>query len=72
MKMTHLATIAKQFGYDIREAPLGFFLAPITKNRFGHVHIGSDQMLVKRTGEIVVYEHDAQAFLAATAIQAAI
>jgi hypothetical protein len=70
MKMTHLASIAKHFGYDIREVSSGFFLAPITKNRFGHVHIGSDQMLVKHNGEIVVYDHDAQAFLAATAIKA--
>jgi hypothetical protein len=65
----HLNTVARGFGYAIREVPKGFFLAPITKNRFGHVHIGSDQMLVTRTGEIVVYEHDAQAFLAATAIK---
>jgi hypothetical protein len=66
---TDLRSVSRQFGYDIREVPKGFFLAPITKNRFGHVHIGSDQMLVKHTGEIVVYEHDAQAFLAATAIK---
>jgi hypothetical protein len=60
---------ANRFGFCSRQVPLGFFIAPIRKNRFGHPHIGSDQMLIKHNGEIVVYEHDAQAFLAATAVR---
>jgi hypothetical protein len=60
---------ANRFGFCARQVPLGFFIAPVSKNRFGHPHIGSDQMLIKHNGEIVVYEHDAQAFVAATAVK---
>lgn len=59
---------AERFGFQTRDHDGGFFLAPITRNRFGHRHIGDDVMLVKANGNIVVYEYDAQAFLAAQAV----
>ena len=64
--------IVERFGFQAREVPKGFFLAPVTKNSFGHRHLGDDQMLVSRDGVIVPYADDAQAFLAAKALAAAL
>ena len=64
--------IAEQFGFQAREVRLGFFLAPVTTDRFGHRHVGDDQMLVSRDGIIAPYADDAQAFLAAKAVAAVI
>lgn len=67
-----LEEAASKFGFTVRDVPLGFFLAPVTVNRFGHRHVGDDQMLVKHSGEIVPYADSAQAFLAARAVSAVI
>lgn len=61
---------ARRFGFYARREPLGFFLAPVLVDAWGKHYVGGDQMLVKHDGEIVVYDHSAQAFLAAKAVAA--
>ena len=63
--------IVERFGYTTTgKSPChgGFFLAPVTRDRFGRRHFGSDEMLVCGNGAIIPYEDNAQAFLAATAL----
>jgi hypothetical protein len=69
-KFGQVEATASRFGFTARAVPKGFFLAPVTRNRFGHRHVGDDVMLIYHNGEIVPYANDAQAFLAATAIAA--
>jgi hypothetical protein len=61
MQSATATEFTKRFGFKARSEPLGFFLAPLAG--------GDDAMLVRHDGKIVVYEHDAQAFLAAKALQ---
>ena len=61
-KLRSVALIAKPFGFTARRGAEGFFLN----------QGGDDLMLVRNNGEIVVYEHDANAFLVASRVAAAL
>jgi hypothetical protein len=65
-------SIVGQFGFKARKVRPGFFIAPVTRNRFGHSHVGDDAMYIGSNGQITIYNEDAQAFLAAKALSLAI
>lgn len=64
--------IVSRFGYQARKVRPGFFIAPVTVNRYGHRRIGDDAMYIDSHGKITLYNDDAQAFFAAKALSAAI
>jgi hypothetical protein len=64
--------IVGQYGFKARKVRPGFFIAPVTRNRFGHPHVGDDVMYIGSHGQITIYNEDAQAFLAAKALSLAI
>lgn len=65
-KQIELQKIAQRFGYNICQVPKGYFISERDREDPRRVH--DSLMLIGHDGEITVYEHDAQAFLAAKVI----
>lgn len=64
--------IVAPYGFEARKEAGGFFIAQLRRDRFGINRAGGDAMYISNQGQITVYEHDAQAFLAASVLSTAL